>query len=132
MRTELRPPRGGQIQTHGSVRARCRLAVSSELLVFRSHTAHGDERGYRLTSIDMLRGLVIVVMVLDHVRDFFLADLDLNFMDDPAVSPVLYVTRWITHFCAPVFVFLAGISAGLMVLRKTPTELARFLSSRGI
>jgi uncharacterized membrane protein len=53
-------------------------------------------------------------------------------MDDPAVSPVLYVTRWITHFCAPVFVFLAGTSAGLMVLRKTPTELAQFLATRGI
>ncbi len=91
-----------------------------------------DQRGYRLTSIDMLRGIVIVVMVLDHVRDYFLANLDLNFMDDPAVSPALYVTRWITHFCAPVFVFLAGTSAGLMVLRKTPTELARFLATRGL
>src|SRR5206468_7756746 len=78
------------------------------------------------------RGIVIVVMALDHVRDYFLADLDLNFMDDPAVSPALFFTRWITHFCAPVFVFLAGTSAGLMVLRKTPAELGRFLATRGI
>jgi len=91
-----------------------------------------DQRAYRLTSIDMLRGLVIIVMALDHVRDYFLADLDLNFMDNPDVSPALYCTRWITHFCAPVFVFLAGTSAGLMVLRKTPAELGRFLASRGI
>ena len=110
------------------------MAVSAESLTVPASVSstHRDQRAYRLTSIDMLRGLVIVVMVLDHVRDFFLADLDVNFMDDPAVSPVLYATRWITHFCAPVFVFLAGTSAGLMVLRKTPTELARFLASRGI
>jgi uncharacterized membrane protein len=91
-----------------------------------------DQRAYRLTSIDMLRGIVIVVMAIDHVRDYFLANLDVNFMDDPAVSPALYVTRWITHFCAAVFVFLAGTSAGLMVLRKTPAELGRFLATRGL
>ena len=110
------------------------MTVSAESMIFpaAATTTARDQRAYRLTSIDMLRGVVIVVMVLDHVRDFFLADLNLNFMDDPAVSPVLYVTRWITHFCAPVFVFLAGTSAGLMVLRKTPAELARFLATRGI
>jgi uncharacterized membrane protein len=91
-----------------------------------------DQRAYRLTSIDMLRGLVIVVMVLDHVRDYFLADLNPNFMDDPQISPALFFTRWITHFCAPVFVFLSGTSAGLMVLRKTPAELGRFLATRGL
>ena len=91
-----------------------------------------DQRAYRLTSIDMLRGLVIVVMALDHVRDYFLADLNPNFMDDPNVSAALFFTRWITHFCAPVFVFLAGVSAGLMVLRKTPAELGRFLATRGL
>ena len=95
-------------------------------------TTGTDQRAYRLTSIDMLRGLVIVVMVLDHVRDYFLADLNPNFMDDPQVSLALYFTRWITHFCAPVFVFLAGTSSGLMVLRKTPAELGRFLATRGI
>jgi len=91
-----------------------------------------DQRAYRLASIDMLRGIVIVVMVLDHVRDYFLADLNPNFMDDPQISPVLFFTRWITHFCAPVFVFLSGTSAGLMVLRKTPAELGRFLATRGL
>ena len=106
--------------------------MSSELLVFRSHAAHGDERGYRLTSLDALRGLVIVIMVLDHVRDFFLAGITQDFMNDPGVSPALYFTRWITHFCAPVFVFLAGTSAGLMVLRRSPAELGKLLLTRGV
>jgi uncharacterized membrane protein len=91
-----------------------------------------DSRAYRLTSVDLLRGLVIVIMALDHVRDFFHTVSTMDFMDDPNVDPMLFFTRWITHFCAPVFVFLAGTSAGLMVLRKTSTELARFLVTRGL
>jgi uncharacterized membrane protein len=91
-----------------------------------------DQRGYRLTSIDALRGLVIIIMALDHVRDFFMAGMTQDFMNDPNVSAALFFTRWITHFCAPVFVFLAGTSAGLMVVRKTPAELGKFLLTRGI
>jgi uncharacterized membrane protein len=91
-----------------------------------------DHRAYRLTSIDALRGLVIIIMALDHVRDFFLAGITPDFMDDPNVSAALFFTRWITHFCAPVFVFLAGTSAGLMAVRKAPAELGKFLLTRGI
>ncbi len=91
-----------------------------------------DQRAYRLTSIDMLRGLVIVIMALDHVRDFFMTGAVVDPMADPDVAPALYFTRWITHFCAPVFVFLAGTSAGLMVARKAPRELAWFLFTRGV
>jgi uncharacterized membrane protein len=89
-------------------------------------------RAYRLTSIDMLRGLVLVIMVLDHARDDFVAGSVQNPMTDPNVSPLLFFTRWITHFCAPVFVLLAGTSAGLMIARKTPRKLGAFLLKRGL
>lgn len=91
-----------------------------------------DERGYRLSAIDALRGLVIVIMAIDHVRDFFMVGNMQDPMTDPDVSPWLFATRWITHFCAPVFVFLAGTSAGLMAARKTQAELGGFLLKRGL
>jgi uncharacterized membrane protein len=89
-------------------------------------------RGYRLTSIDMLRGLVILIMALDHVRDFTMVGGVQDPMADPNVSPWRYFTRWITHFCAPVFILLAGVSAGLMADRKSPRELTGFLFRRGL
>jgi uncharacterized membrane protein len=91
-----------------------------------------DQRAYRLTSIDMLRGLVIVIMALDHARDFLMAGASIDPLGDPNVTPGLYFTRWITHFCAPVFVCLAGVSAGLMLARKSQAELCRFLLTRGL
>ena len=91
-----------------------------------------DQRGYRLSSIDMLRGLVIVIMALDHTRDFFSVQMSIDPMSDPNVGLPLALTRWITHFCAPVFVFLAGTSAGLMLARKPPADLAKFLLTRGL
>src|SRR5512141_1325084 len=90
-----------------------------------------DARAYRLSSIDMLRGLAIVIMAIDHVRDFFLAGATQDPMADPNISPALFATRWITHFCAPVFVLLAGTSAGLMTARKSRAQLGRFLFVRG-
>src|SRR5690349_15527134 len=90
-----------------------------------------DKRGYRLSSIDMIRGLVIVIMAIDHVRDnFFLGALQ-DPTADPNITAGVFATRWITHFCAPVFVLLAGTSAGLMATRKSGRELARFLFTRG-
>src|ERR1044072_713705 len=111
------------------------MAVSSVPLVGRRDaylSAASDQRSYRLASLDLLRGLVIVIMGLDHVRDFFLAGALPGPPTDPNITLGLFMTRWITHFCAPVFVLLAGVSAGLMSARRAPTDLARFLFTRGV
>lgn len=89
-----------------------------------------DKRAYRLTSIDMLRGLAIVLMAIDHVRDFCYNGAMLDPTANPDIPAGLFATRWITQFCAPVFVLLAGTSAGLMATRKSKAELARFLFTR--
>ena len=88
----------------------------------------------RLDSIDLLRGIVMVVMVIDHTRDFVHGPALLYDPTDLAhTSLAIFMTRWITHFCAPVFVFLAGVSAYLQQMRgKTPRELSAFLLTRGI
>ena len=93
---------------------------------------HVDLRAYRISSIDMLRGLVLVIMAIDHTRDFFiLGSLGLP-MSQPNIGLGVYITRWITHFCAPVFVFLAGTSVGLMSGRKSNSEISTFLIKRGL
>ncbi|MDP2686033.1 MAG: heparan-alpha-glucosaminide N-acetyltransferase domain-containing protein [Aequorivita sp.] len=87
----------------------------------------------RIESIDVLRGVVMVIMALDHVRDYFHYG---SFFVDPTnletTTPALFFTRFITHYCAPVFVFLAGTSAFLYGSKKTKPELFKFLFSRGI
>ncbi len=87
----------------------------------------------RIDSIDILRGIVMVIMALDHVRDYFhiAANLD-NPLNLATTTPALYFTRWITHFCAPIFVFLSGASVYLQSLRKTKKELSAFLIKRGL
>jgi len=92
----------------------------------------GPIRG-RLASMDIFRGLIMIVMALDHVRDFFHRD---AFAYDPLdldkTSSILYFTRWITHFCAPNFVFLAGIGAFLYGEKMGLVNLRKFLWTRGL
>lgn len=91
-----------------------------------------NHRAYRVDAIDMLRGLVIVIMAIDHVRDNFLGGTVQDPTEEPNIASALFFTRWITHFCAPVFVLLAGVSAGLMTNRRNPSQLGRFLLTRGL
>jgi uncharacterized membrane protein len=85
----------------------------------------------RLESVDLLRGLVMVLMALDHVRDFF-GDFVTNPTDLSKASTALFVTRWVTHFCAPTFFFLAGTGAFLSLRKRTRAELSRWLLVRGL
>ncbi len=87
----------------------------------------------RLDSIDALRGLIIVLMALDHTRDFFGTFTFAGAENASVTSPTLFFTRWVTHFCAPTFVLLAGMGAFLSQVRgMSKPKLAAFLLSRGV
>ena len=87
----------------------------------------------RLTSIDLLRGLVMVIMALDHTRDYF-SGATFDPTDLTKTTALWFLTRWITHFCAPVFVFLTGSGAYLAFAKGgwNCTETAAFLLKRGL
>jgi uncharacterized membrane protein len=86
----------------------------------------------RLASVDFLRGLVIVIMALDHVRDYT-SNIRFDPLDPEQTNAALYLTRWITNYCAPAFVFLAGAGAGFQRhAGKTPAQLSIFLLTRGL
>ncbi len=90
-------------------------------------------RSKRIVSIDLLRGVVMILMVLDHVRDYFHAySYQFDTLDLDHTSAAIFFTRWITHFCAPVFMFLAGISAFLYGAKRSRKELSFFLFTRGL
>ncbi len=91
-----------------------------------------DPGGQRIDSVDLMRGIVIVLMALDHARDFFgptsFAPENLEH-----TSAALFFTRWVTHFCAPAFVFLAGTGTALWAAKGVPRpRIVRFLITRGL
>ena len=89
----------------------------------------------RLTAVDALRGAIMVIMALDHTRDFFHAGAMVFSPEDLSrTTPILFFTRWITHICAPVFLFTAGIGAFLRLQRPGATkgQLSRLLWTRGL
>ena len=100
----------------------------------RSATMKAPEASVRHTSIDALRGIVMILMALDHVRDFIHHDAMIGSPTDLArTTPVLFLTRWVTHFCAPVFILTAGLGAWLWWRRgHSRTALAGFLFTRGV
>lgn len=88
----------------------------------------------RIYSIDVMRGIVMIIMALDHVRDMMhVTSITQSPTDLATTTPALFFTRWVTHLCAPVFVFLSGTSAYISFKNKNNTgESRRFLLTRGI
>ncbi|MFL5584433.1 MAG: DUF1624 domain-containing protein [Gemmatimonadaceae bacterium] len=85
----------------------------------------------RIESVDLLRGAIMILMALDHTRDFFTLP-GLNPTNLATTTPALFFTRWVTHFCAPVFFLLTGTGAYLSLRRRSRADLSRFLLTRGI
>jgi uncharacterized membrane protein len=88
-------------------------------------------RRVRIEAVDVVRGVIMIIMALDHTRDFFGIP-GQNPTDLATASAALFLTRWITHFCAPVFFLLTGTGAYLSLRRKSPSELSGFLFTRGV
>ncbi len=87
----------------------------------------------RIASIDLLRGAIMIIMALDHVRDYFHADsLVFSPTDLSKTNVVVFFTRWVTHFCAPVFMLLTGTAAFLVGEKKGTKALSKFLFTRGL
>jgi uncharacterized membrane protein len=85
----------------------------------------------RVESVDVVRGVIMILMALDHTRDFFGIP-GQNPTDLANATPGLFFTRWVTHFCAPVFFLLTGTGAYLALRRRSTGDLSRFLLTRGI
>jgi uncharacterized membrane protein len=98
----------------------------------RSPSASGAaSRRARIESIDVLRGIIMILMALDHTRDFF-GNAAVNPTDPATTTVPLFFTRWVTHICAPGFFLLTGVGAALTLRRLSRGELARFLFTRGL
>jgi uncharacterized membrane protein len=94
-------------------------------------TETATSKRVRIESIDVVRGVIMILMALDHVRDFF-GNSGLNPTNPATTTVPLFFTRWITHFCAPVFFLLTGTGAYLSLRKKSKPELSQFLFTRGL
>jgi uncharacterized membrane protein len=106
-------------------------AALSPIPVAIAHPVTAPARRPRIESVDLVRGIIMIVMALDHTRDYFGIP-GQNPTDLATASSALFMTRWITHFCAPMFFLLTGTGAYLSLRRKTTGELSRFLLTRGL
>ena len=105
--------------------------MSSPSLSYESATA----RPRRLQSVDALRGAIMMLMAIDHIRDFVhRGAMQFNPTDLTRTTAAIFITRWLTHFCAPVFFLTAGIGGYLWMSRgrRSKSELSRFLVTRGL
>ncbi len=107
------------------------MMAESVLLAATSAPGASVSSRARLESIDVVRGVIMILMALDHTRDFFGIP-GQNPTDLAHATAALFLTRWITYFCAPVFFLLTGTGAYLSLRRKSPGELSRFLLTRGL
>lgn len=90
-----------------------------------------DTERQRIDSVDLLRGIIMILMALDHTRDY-IGDVAASPTNLATTTTALFLTRWITHFCAPTFSLLTGVGAFLMLRAKTKREVSWFLLTRGV
>jgi uncharacterized membrane protein len=113
------------------IRVDTHIASTETVVAVRREPA--GKRPERLESVDLLRGVVMIVMALDHVRDFWSNRMLMDPTDLQTTTAAIFLTRWITHYCAPTFIFLAGTAAFLSGTRgKSKRELSWFLFTRGL
>lgn len=113
-------------------KATVEMSIERDHAPLRAEPVRASDSRQRIDALDILRGAVMVLMVLDHTRDYF-DDPTVNPTDLAQTTPALFMTRWVTHFCAPVFAFLAGTGTYLAAARGRPMgELSRFLVVRGL
>src|SRR5690349_12090191 len=105
--------------------------MDAKMLAQANRPQHGWQPAHRLSSIDIVRGAIMILMALDHVRDY-VSNVRFPPEDLTRASAELFATRWITHFCAPTFFLLAGVGIGISQLRGANSgELSRYLLIRG-